>query len=388
MEFEQLTLFEQPKTGSIVLESSVQKDEFTEEISNKFDFTFDGSTKTIISIPNFPKDFQIGLIIGSSGSGKSSLLRNCFGNEEQIKWDDDKAIISNFASAQDGIELLCAVGLSSIPNWCRPYKVLSTGEKFRADVARKLHDNSVIDEFTSVVNRETAKSCSYSIQKYIRKKGLKKIVFASCHDDIASFLMPDWVYNTDTTQFYNGRYLQHEPIRIDLHGCSSQQWDMFKKHHYLSGELNKASSCYIAEINNYPVAFVAALSFPFGGARHAWREHRLVVLPDFQGIGIGNAVSEAIAQGYLEKGIQYFSKTANPRCGEHRDHSPLWKPTSHNHSARYEYIKDGKARTNNKYSMSEEKQIIHARRLCYSHQYIGDGTVYPFTYKGKTYIEG
>ena len=77
MEFEQLTLFEQPKTGSIVLESSVQKDEFTEEISNKFDFTFDGSTKTIISIPNFPKDFQIGLIIGSSGSGKSSLLRNC-----------------------------------------------------------------------------------------------------------------------------------------------------------------------------------------------------------------------------------------------------------------------------------------------------------------------
>ena len=243
MSYEQLNLFEEPNIGELVLESSVMKDEMTDEISSKFDFMFDGKTKTVVSIPNFPKDFQIGLIIGSSGSGKSTLLRHCFGNEEDIQWDNNKAIISNFNTAQEGIELLCAVGLASIPNWCRPYKVLSTGEKFRADVARKLHDNSVIDEFTSVVNRETAKSCSFSIQKYIRAKGLKNIVFASCHDDIAAFLLPDWIYNTDTTQFYNGRYLQREQIKIDIHGCTTKQWDMFKKHHYLSGEINKASSC-------------------------------------------------------------------------------------------------------------------------------------------------
>ena len=380
---EQLTIFSQPNIDSLVLESSVQQDEYTAEISNKFDFAFDGKTKTIVSVPDFPKEFSIGLIVGSSGSGKSTLLRHCFGggySEEQIEWDNEKAIISNFPSAQVGIELLCAVGLASIPNWCRPYRVLSTGEKFRADMARKLHDNSVIDEFTSVVNRETAKSCSYSIQKYIRQKGLKNIVFASCHDDIASFLLPDWIYNTDTTQFYDGRYLQRDSIQLELYPSTTKMWDMFKKHHYLSGDINKASSCYCAYTNGYPVAFVASIAFPFGGESHAWREHRLVVLPDFQGIGIGNAVSEAIAQGYIERGCRYFSKTANPRCGIHRDHSKLWKPTSHNHKKREDYLKDGNVRVTGKHSLSEEMQRIHSQRVCYSHEYIGDGTKYEFTY--------
>ena len=379
---EQLNMFDVPKVDEIVLSSSVQIDDSIREVSNKFDYTFDGQSKTIVQIPEFPKDFQIGLIVGSSGSGKSTLLRKCFGEEDPVAWDNSKAIISNFPDAETGMELLCATGLSSIPSWCRPYNVLSTGEKFRADMAMRLHNGAVVDEFTSVVNRETAKSCSYSIQKYIRQHNLRNIMFASCHDDIIPFLLPDWIYNTDTMNFYNGRYLQRESIKLALHSCSYKQWDMFKKHHYLSGEINKASSCYVADINGYPVAFVASLAFPFGGgAGHTWREHRLCVLPDFQGIGIGNAVSEAIAQGYLEKGIRYFSKTANPRCGEHRDRSKLWKPTSHNHSARSDYIKDGQARGKNKHSMTDDLQFIHSKRWCYSHEYIGDGTVYPYTYK-------
>lgn len=75
---------------------------------------------------------------------------------------------------------------------------MSNGQRFRANLARKLKDNAVIDEFTSVVNRECAISCSYSIQKYIRNKKLKNIVFASCHYDIIDWLKPDWIYNLDT----------------------------------------------------------------------------------------------------------------------------------------------------------------------------------------------
>lgn len=357
--------------NTLELKSCVVEDDKTDAIKDKFDFEFSGEIKTQIDVPDFPNDFQIGLIVGSSGSGKSTLLSRCFGDADNVQWDNSKAIISNFQSAEEGIDRLSAVGLSSIPSWCKPYNVLSTGEKFRADMARRLHSGSVIDEFTSVVNREVAKACSFSVQRYIRERGLKSVVFASCHDDIAEYLMPDWIYNTDNTRFYTGVYLQRPPIELVFRQCSVNEWSMFKKHHYLSGEISKACRCVLVETNGYPVAFVGSISFPFGGEHNAWRESRLVVLPDFQGLGIGNAVSETVAQMYIDQGKRYFSKTANPRCGIHRDNSPLWKPTTHNHKARLDYLKDGKVRINSGYQMSDEKQIAHSTRVCYSHEYIG-----------------
>ena len=369
----QIGMFETAMEDVITLKSKVIADESTNEIGAVFDYHFDGTTETEITVPRFPESFQIGLIVGSSGSGKSTLLRHCFADECENKcvWPDEKAIVSCFDSCEEAVEKLCAVGLCSIPSWCKPYSVLSTGEKFRADVARNLHNYSVIDEFTSVVNREVAKSCSNSVQKYIREKGLNNVVFASCHDDIIEYLRPDWIYNTDTLKMYDGRCLQRPPIDIEIARCTTNEWRMFKAHHYLSGEINKASRCVIARINNYPVAFVASLAYPSGSVKNGWREHRLVVLPDYQGIGIGNAVSEAVAQMYLDMGCRYFSKTANPRCGIHRDKSPLWRPTSHNHKARGDYLNDGIPVKINTKSMSGEMQIVHAGRICYAHEYIG-----------------
>lgn len=57
------------------------------------------------------------------------------------------------------------------------------------------------DEFTSVVNREVAKTTSFAIQKAIRKAG-KQFIAISCHDDIVEWLQPDWVYNTDEKRFF------------------------------------------------------------------------------------------------------------------------------------------------------------------------------------------
>ena len=51
-----------------------------------------------------------------------------------------------------------------------------------------------MDEFTSVVNRDVAKSMSHALQRYIRQKDLK-IVIASCHFDIIEWLQPDYVFN-------------------------------------------------------------------------------------------------------------------------------------------------------------------------------------------------
>lgn len=364
------------------LSSSIIEDEITREVSKVFDYQFNGEVKEEIIIPTFPKEFQIGLIVGSSGSGKSTILHEVFGNEEEIKWGGQKAIASHFSSFEEASERFGAVGLNSIPTWLKPFRVLSNGEKFRANMARALKDNAVIDEFTSVVNREVAISCSCSISKYIRKKGLQRVVFCSCHDDIIPYLSPDWVYNTDTNQFFNGRYLCRPRIDIEIVSCSKQAWRMFKKYHYLSGDLNGASNCYGAIYNNVMIGFIAVLPFPSGNWEHAFREHRLVIHPDYQGMGIGNKLSEAIADAYVKMGCRYFAKTSNIRIGLHRDKSSLWRGTCTNHKSREDYLtKDGNVRRVSNIRMSDEKMKYHAHRVCFSHEYIGDGKTFPFTYE-------
>lgn len=376
------------KPQRVELESMVQQDDITREISRIFDYEFQGGVTEQIDIPSFPTDFDIGLIVGSSGSGKSTILKRAFGEEETITWEGDKSIASHFGSFEEASNKFGAVGLNSIPTWLKPYKVLSNGEAFRADLARRLHSGAVIDEFTSVVNREVAISCSVSIEKYIRNNGLKNIVFCSCHDDIIPYLRPSWIYNTDSHQLYDGACPRRPTISLEIVGAEQKAWNLFKKYHYLSADLNNASTCYMALLNDIPIAFMALLTLPGRDVQHAWREHRVVVHPDYQGMGIGNKFSETIAQAYIEKGCRYFCKTSNPRMGEHRNRSPLWRATANNGKSRESYLTDsGDIRENtwnSRYGMKPELVKIHAHRICYSHEYIGDGTVYPYTLETKT----
>ena len=145
-------------------------------------------------------------IIGLNGSGKSTLLKK-FGLEEIPVWDPNKSIVSHFETPDDAINKLGSVGLNSVPSWYKPYHVLSNGEKFRADLARKLKSNCVIDEFTSVVDRTVAKAASISLSRYIKNNGLTNIVLSSCHHDILEWLEPDWVLNTDTGELMDGFFL-------------------------------------------------------------------------------------------------------------------------------------------------------------------------------------
>lgn len=370
--------------NKIVLKSSIEEDETTKEIAKNFDYYYKGETVVEIEVPMFPKDFEIGLIVGSSGSGKTTLLRHCFGEEEQVVWDNKKSIASNFASFEEASNKFGAVGLNSIPTWLKPYRVLSNGEQFRANMARKLKSGAVIDEFTSVVNREVAISCSTSISKYIRREGLKNIVFCSCHYDIIPYLNPSWIYDVDKKEFYKqgGHYLRREPITIEFYPCERRLWNLFKRHHYLTSEINKSAQCYVGMYKGQPIAFASFITLCNRDVKHAWREHRMVVLPDFQGLGIGNKMSEMFGQAFIEKGCQYFAKTSNPRMGEHRNRSKLWRATVTNQKARLDYLKNGEKRKG--VMLSEELAYFHANRVCYSHEYIGDGTKYDYTYITKS----
>lgn len=187
----------------IKLITKIKTDDITKKFSNAFDYKFNG--ESTFYLPKFDlnkKDFQIGVIYGSSGSGKTQILKNYFDyKKKDVVWEKDKAIVSHFVSFEEACERCFAVGLSSIPTLLKPYFVLSNGEAHRADIARQLESNACIDEFTSTVNREVAFSLSKSISKYIRKTNIKNIVIATCHCDIINWLEPTWTFCCDSSSF-------------------------------------------------------------------------------------------------------------------------------------------------------------------------------------------
>jgi len=191
--------------------SNVERDAFITASEKAFDCTFDGTSRFYPwKMPTkIPKSFKLGVIVGSSGSGKSTLLKE-FGTEEIPTWDPNKSIVSHFDSPDEAINKLGSVGLNTVPSWYKPYHVLSNGEKFRADLARKLKSGAVIDEFTSVVDRTVAKAASVALSRYIKKNDLENVVLSTCHQDILDWLEPDWVLNTDTGELYHGFFLSDQ----------------------------------------------------------------------------------------------------------------------------------------------------------------------------------
>lgn len=171
----------------------------------QYDLPEEGIEQTFKGDYKLPEKWNIGLIVGNSGTGKTSIAKHCFGEFTKLVWDNN-AIIDNFDKSltmQDITYCLGSVGFNSIPYWLKPYHVLSNGEKSRVDLARLLSekDLSVYDEFSSMVDRDVAKSMSNSIQKAFRKLD-KKIILLSCHKDIIQWLQPDWVYDTDEKVFF------------------------------------------------------------------------------------------------------------------------------------------------------------------------------------------
>lgn len=342
------------------LTSTVEMDELTEELIRPFDYSSEGTEQFFpYKLPaDLPKDFGIGVIVGASGTGKSTLLAE-FGQPEAPAWGSG-SVASHFDNPVDANEKLSAAGLMSVPEWVKPYYVLSNGQKFRADLARSLHNGAVIDEYTSVIDRNVAKAASVAMARYVRKNNIRGIVLATVHRDILEYLEPDWVIDTDRGQWTSGRWLHRPDLVLEVHPCGNEIWGHFADYHYLSESLNRSSRCYVALWDGQVVGFVATLTYPSGTVKDAYREHRLVVHPDYQGFGIGPRLSEVVAQHYIDNGKRYFSKTSHPRLGGYRDSSSRWKPTSKNHMKRKDGVREG------------IRWTIDPNRWSYSHEYIGD----------------
>lgn len=268
-----------------------------------------------------PENWNVGLIVGASGTGKTTIARELFKNAYICNFEySAESVLDDMpqsASVQDICKTFSSVGFSSVPSWLKPYAVLSNGEKMRVDLARALlseKDLIVFDEFTSVVDRNVAKIGSFATQKNIRR-AKKHFIAVSCHYDIEEWLLPDWVFDTNSMTFrLCGEQKKNRPaceLRVYETSAKEYYWNIFKKHHYLSHNFNKAARVFVATLNGDLCAFSSILPFPHPVVRNYWRDHRTVVLPDFQGLNIGLHISVIIAEELKKHGKRYITTTSN-----------------------------------------------------------------------------
>lgn len=365
---------------------------------DKFSIESDGrSTATWDVDVALPDAWHIGLIVGESGAGKTTLARRLMldagggllvtprdadGNlVEPFAWPAGRCVVDGFPESMginDIVLLLSSVGFSSPPAWLRPFHTLSIGEQFRATVARALAecmhggernlsgDGSpakidapdltppvvIIDEFANAVDVTAAKVGSAAVAKCVRSLGLRMIAVTT-REDVAEWLEPDWVIpmrkgepvrlvdnRPIAAADSSGREGLRRPVfnrpdlRLEIHRTDRATWALFRHHHYLDHAINKIARCYVGRVDDEPATFTAVIHWPTTkGLVH--REHRTVCLPQYQGVGLGNRMSDQIGAAYAAVG-RYFSTTSHPALMRSRAASRNWllKVKPHIHSPR------------------------------------------------------
>lgn len=192
-------------TFNIIKENNVEKTFRVATVMADFDVKLEHSNEHFIGNIEMPENWNIGLICGGSGTGKTTIINELFKNDIIINFEyDDNSVLDNMPKnlqIKEIEKMFYSVGFGSVPSWLKPYKVLSNGEKMRVDLARALleKDFIVFDEFTSVVDRQVAQTACIAINKAIKGTN-KKFIAVSCHKDIIEWLQPDWMFDTDTMQ--------------------------------------------------------------------------------------------------------------------------------------------------------------------------------------------
>ena len=357
-------------TCHIVRETKISESFRVSQIRGMFDYqnsTIKHEWNSVLPIDENP--WSIGLIVGPSGSGKTTLAKEAFSEfrfHEGFEWENSKAVVDGFLEKIDTkliIGTMNAVGFSSPPHWLKPFSHLSNGQKFRVELARSILENVngvVFDEFTSVVDRDVAKIGCAAISKVIRKQNHPPFVAVACHYDIIDWLDPDWVFDVGTQKFEWRLRRRRPEIIISVQKSTTSSWRIFREFHYLDHEISKSAQCYVATWNEKPVGFCSVIHFPHPHCSKFKREHRTVVLPDFQGVGIGNKLSEFVASIYKNEGYRFISTTSAPSMMIHRANSKKWK-----------CHRFGRASGESKTSMQSLKKSLSSKRISAGFEFIG-----------------
>jgi len=364
------------------------------------------------------------MILGPTGSGKTTLARAKFGEPLAVCFNEELAALAHFQTLTEAQSSLAVVHLN-LATALRPVRTLSGGERERLTLAWGLAEwvsgrrrTLIVDEFTSLLDRSLAKKVTASVMNFVRahrkqpqqlQQQKQQLVLLTSHTDILGhgLLEPDWAFDCSRTRLLTfpcaqpkqpvprpirvrqktaerdlckrprlhartpakkrWRQLarvQHlsptcagtmqEPdaahakaLRLNIRPALPCEWRHFRDHHYKDHRLQGSAVCFVGELDGRAIAFTAImqqglslkemLSGNFDqkvikeiGFPLKWtdwkllREHRTVVLPDFQGLGVGSLMADAVASICEQLGYGFMSTTAHPTYGGYRDRSPLW----------------------------------------------------------------
>ena len=133
---------------------------------------------------------------------------------------------------------------------------------------------------------------------------------------------------------------------------------MFRQYHYLNGKLGAGVRCYVALYQNKPIAFIAVACVRMKAKYY--HVSRLVVLPDYQGIGVGKRLLNFIAELHISQTkVPFYILTSNPQII--RGNMKNWKITRYGHASKGK----GNTRINN-----EIRSSLSRKRITVSLQHI------------------
>ena len=160
---------------------------------------------------------------------------------------------------------------------------------------------------------------------------------------------------------------QRPEIKLTVRRVEASVWTsmLFDKSHYLTSELNKSCKCLLFEWNNVPVAFVGILNTPRKGIPYGCSISRIVILPDYQGLGLSTIIFNfvgGIVKSLSDEEHDYrlYIKTAHSKFGQALSRNPNVRGT----------VFDGKGR--DKKSADNQRYRNRLTRVSYCKEYIGD----------------
>lgn len=265
-----------------------------------------------------PKD--IVYITGDSGSGKSVLLKALEKDlgSQAINIADVSVLIGTplidtiGESLEQGLELLSRVGLNDAFLFIRRYDQLSDGQKYRYRIAKMIETRKqywVLDEFCSLLDRDTAKIVAYNVQKLARKEG-KAVIAATTHMDLFEDLSPSVHVHKRfgkeiTVKYHSSRYIPACTLvrEMRIEEGSREDYEELVQFHYRQGGCPPIRKVFRMKRGDELVGVIVYCYPPISciGRKKAFRRHftaqevnekfaiisRVVLHPKYRTIGLG-----------------------------------------------------------------------------------------------------
>lgn len=295
-----------------------------------------GTFRVRAELPDADRPWRIGAVVGPSGAGKSLLVREEFGPPIDLEGllRQGGTLAERFGDApfQTMVDALFAVGLRTPRQWLTPLESLSCGERFRAGAAlafraankdRESQEVIVLDEFARSLDDDTGRFAVAGLARAVRAESFRRrLVAVGCPKAFLPWLEADWVLELPSGRLHWGR-LPRPRLELEIVEAGPEQWPRFAPHHYLNHRLPAAAICRLGLLDGAPAAF-AAVSAAAGriGVR---RISRLVVAPEFQGIGVGSKMLDACAAEQAAAGRRVRIVASHPAVARHLERSPRWR---------------------------------------------------------------